>query len=242
MALRATKLELAKDGTSAVVQPRSVGQWGAREAGILDVAAQLYASRGYESVSMSDVARAAGLSEGTLYNYFRDKTDLVVSVGLVALEANIAGAAAITKNASSLDDGLRQLIAHQLRCMLAEPEMYRIWLREVKAVESYGKGAARDALRRFSQQFIFFLDRWHPHPETLRLPPALMRDMFYGGIEQIGWTAIVQGRPVGRSGSGQKALDIDGVAASLAASYLDAFGLSPARAVRFRKQTAPTKR
>ncbi len=220
MILRAAKLETAKSETRGVGQARAVGQWGAREAGILEVAARLYAARGYERVSMADVAAAAGLSEGTLYNYFRDKTDLVLSVGLSSLERNIAGAAVITRSAVSLEDGLRQLIAHQLRDMLAAPEMYRIWLREVKAADGYGKTRARDALRRFSGQFSRFFDRWHSDAAALPLDQALMRDMFYGGIEQIGWTAIVQ--------RGKRPLDIDAIAAKLTVAYLAVFGLVPA--------------
>jgi TetR/AcrR family transcriptional regulator, fatty acid metabolism regulator protein len=218
MALRAAKLSAARPEPAAAVSA-AVGQWGAREAGILEVASRLYAARGYERVSMADVASAAGLSEGTLYNYFRDKTDLVLSVGLASLERNITGAAEITKSATSLEDGLRQLIAHQLRDMLSAPEMYRIWLREVKAAEGYGKSRAREALRRFSAQFSLFLDRWHPQSASLPLDPSIMRDMFYGGIEQIAWTAIVQGR--------KRAVDIDDTAAKLATAYLAAFGLSP---------------
>jgi TetR/AcrR family transcriptional regulator, fatty acid metabolism regulator protein len=215
MALRATRPDKLRP------EPRAVGQWGVREAGILDVASRLYAARGYERVSMADVAAAAGLSEGTLYNYFRDKSDLVLSVGLASLEQNIAGAEAITNAATSLEDGLRRLIAHQIRDMVSAPELYRIWLREVKAAEGYGKSRARDALRRFSGHFLLFLDRWHAPAVPLSLDPPVMRDMFYGGIEQIAWTAIVQRQ--------KRTMDIDEMAAKLAAAYISAFGLTAVR-------------
>ena len=223
MALRAAKSERTRP------EPRAVGQWGVREAGILEVASRLYAARGYERVSMADVAAAAGLSEGTLYNYFRDKSDLVLSVGLTSLERNIAGAEAITDTATSLEDGLRQLIAHQIRDMVSAPELYRIWLREVKAAEGYGKSRARDALRRFSGQFLLFLDRWHAPTAPLSLAPPVMRDMFYGGIEQIAWTAIVQRQ--------KRTMDIDEMAAKLADAYILAFGLTAARRRHSRKLT-----
>ena len=223
MAVRAAKSERTRP------EPRAVGQWGAREAGILEVASRLYAARGYERVSMADVAAAAGLSEGTLYNYFRDKSDLVLSVGLTSLERNIAGAEAITDTATSLEDGLRQLIAHQIRDMVSAPELYRIWLREVKAAEGYGKSRARDALRRFSGQFLLFLDRWHAPTAPLSLAPPVMRDMFYGGIEQIAWTAIVQRQ--------KRTMDIDEMAAKLADAYILAFGLTAARRRHSRKLT-----
>ena len=216
MALRA-----AKPYTRSPAPRPPVGKWGAREAGILQVARQLYAQRGYERVSMADVAIAAGLSEGTLYNYFRDKNDLVVSVSLASLEQNIAGAARIAAQAPTIESGLRDLIAHQLRSMLAAPEMYRIWLREVKAAEGYGESRARDALRRFSAQFALFLDRWQPPCQNSSpLDRGVQRDMFYGGIEQIGWTAILQGP--------KRGLDIDATAHKLAQAYLAAFTVSAA--------------
>jgi AcrR family transcriptional regulator len=45
---------------------------------IADAAARLFAERGYERVAVSDVARAAEVSEQTVYNYFQTKEQLVV--------------------------------------------------------------------------------------------------------------------------------------------------------------------
>jgi AcrR family transcriptional regulator len=45
---------------------------------IADVAANLFAERGYDAVSMVEVARAAEVSDQTVYNYFAAKHDLVL--------------------------------------------------------------------------------------------------------------------------------------------------------------------
>jgi len=45
---------------------------------IADVAAGLFAERNYEAVSIVDVARAADVSDQTVYNYFPAKQDLVL--------------------------------------------------------------------------------------------------------------------------------------------------------------------
>ena len=45
---------------------------------IADVAARLFAERGYEHVTVSDVAREAEVSEQTVYNYFPTKEHLVI--------------------------------------------------------------------------------------------------------------------------------------------------------------------
>nr|WP_246326606.1 TetR/AcrR family transcriptional regulator [Actinomycetospora corticicola] len=45
---------------------------------IADVAAHLFATQGFDAVAMTDVARAADVSEQTVYNYFPAKQDLAL--------------------------------------------------------------------------------------------------------------------------------------------------------------------
>src|SRR5271154_546068 len=135
-------------GEARLIVP--VGQRGEREAGILAIAAGLFAERGYDKVSMAMVAGAAGLSEGTLYNYFRDKRDLILRVGFLALEKRVAEAERAIEDAPSLRAGLEGLIAVQLRTILDHEESFRIWLREVRAAEAYPDSQARGLFRRYT--------------------------------------------------------------------------------------------
>lgn len=45
---------------------------------IADTAARLFATHGFDAVSIADVARAAEVSDQTVYNYFPGKQDLVI--------------------------------------------------------------------------------------------------------------------------------------------------------------------
>src|SRR5216117_3447490 len=58
---------------------------------IADTARALFAERGFERVTVAEVARAANVSEATIFNYFPTKEDLVFS-GLEAFEAALLGA------------------------------------------------------------------------------------------------------------------------------------------------------
>ncbi|RYF17348.1 MAG: TetR/AcrR family transcriptional regulator [Comamonadaceae bacterium] len=58
---------------------RHAGYDGQREL-ILDRAAALFARGGYPGTSMNQVAEACGLSKATLYHYYRDKYELLVSI------------------------------------------------------------------------------------------------------------------------------------------------------------------
>lgn len=52
----------------------------ARRAQILMGAAQVFAEKGYHQATTKEIAKAAGVSEGTIYNYFQNKRDLLVAM------------------------------------------------------------------------------------------------------------------------------------------------------------------
>ena len=52
----------------------------ARRAQILMGAAQVFAEKGYHKATTKEIAKAAGVSEGTIYNYFKNKRDLLLAM------------------------------------------------------------------------------------------------------------------------------------------------------------------
>src|SRR3989337_4485702 len=51
-----------------------------RRTQILDAAVRVFARRGFDRATIKDIARSAGLSEGSIYNYFRSKEELLVHI------------------------------------------------------------------------------------------------------------------------------------------------------------------
>lgn len=51
-----------------------------RKREILDVSLKLFANLGYESTSISRIAKEAGISKGLIYNYFESKEELLKSL------------------------------------------------------------------------------------------------------------------------------------------------------------------
>jgi len=63
------------------IAERRVEEKERRRAEILDAAEALYAEKGWESVTVDQVARGARLSRALVYVYFKDKEDLLFGVG-----------------------------------------------------------------------------------------------------------------------------------------------------------------
>ena len=55
-------------------------QSAARATQILDAAAALFAERGFHRTTTRDIAEAADVAEGTLYNYFANKDELLIGI------------------------------------------------------------------------------------------------------------------------------------------------------------------
>lgn len=75
---------------------------------ILEAAAVLFAERGYEGVSMRDIANAVGVTQANLYYHFQGKADLIE-----ATLAHVFGA-----NAERLDGWLADHPGDQLRAFV----------------------------------------------------------------------------------------------------------------------------
>lgn len=198
--------------------PPPVGRWGEREQGILQVATSLYAQGGYENITMAAVASAAGLSEGTLYNYFRDKQDLQLRVSLGVFETYTLEIEKVVAESQSLRHGLEGIIAVELRLLIEAKELFRVWLREMRSTSGYAHSEARKVLRRFSAQLIHLFAKWNATPDArLGLNLPLLRDIVFGSLEHIVWTAMVQRR--------EDDIDVPKMSRDLAAAYLRAFDL-----------------
>jgi AcrR family transcriptional regulator len=57
-------------------KPAETDEESAKRRQIIDGARAVFLAKGFDAASMSDIAKAAGVSKGTLYVYFKDKDEL----------------------------------------------------------------------------------------------------------------------------------------------------------------------
>jgi AcrR family transcriptional regulator len=61
----------------------------ARRTLILEAAARLFAEKGFHRTTTKDIAEAADVSEGTLYNYFENKDEMLMGIMTLLVDAQI---------------------------------------------------------------------------------------------------------------------------------------------------------
>ena len=82
---------------------------------ILDVAKRLFAEQGFESTTTRDIASAAQIASGTLFNYFATKEAIVASLASEAVAVAAADFANSSREDASLEEALFAHVAAGLR-------------------------------------------------------------------------------------------------------------------------------
>lgn len=91
-----------------------------RKAQILQAAAKVFAAKGFERATISDIAREARVAEGSIYNYFKNKSDLLVSIPRQKIEPAVKSITAhLPESAASPEEALT-LIAENLVTTIRE--------------------------------------------------------------------------------------------------------------------------
>lgn len=124
---------------------------------VLKEASRAFGRRGYHNTSLDDVARSLNISKGTLYNYVRDKQEILFECHKEALEIGDAA----MEHAASAPDGAQQLrsaIVFYLE-RIAENLGACAALLEVDALRPEDRKAAVERRRGFETQISAMVER-----------------------------------------------------------------------------------
>jgi AcrR family transcriptional regulator len=115
-----------------------------RRAQILAAARQVFAAQGFHATRMSDVAHVAGVSQGTLYHYFRSKDDLFMALLFPWAERLAEAVGGLQEAPSSATDKMWAMTRLAMAFFQADEELMPVlvefWayaLRNLRANESF---------------------------------------------------------------------------------------------------------
>ena len=91
---------------------------------ILDAALKVFATRGFYNAKVSEVAREAGVADGTIYLYFESKDALLIALFEDRMQRLIARATdEIARSEGTVLDKIRQAIALHLSLVVDDPDL-----------------------------------------------------------------------------------------------------------------------
>ncbi len=146
-----------------------------RRAQITRAALEVFSTRGYGEATVREIARQAGLAEGTVYLYFRSKRDLLVA----AWESlAVAGILDPLRKAEEVPPGseeplLAALLRGRFRVLLRHAAFFRLVMHRAD-VDPEFRRRTRARLRELHQEVAAFLERMVARGRLAPLDPEVV--------------------------------------------------------------------
>jgi AcrR family transcriptional regulator len=151
---------------------------------IINAMRTLLEDRTFESLTISEIAITAGVTEGLIYKYFKDKRDLLHHVLREHYEQFLVQ---IDRDLQGIDGALNKLKKIIWSCIerYANHRVFaRIILLEVRNSEEYFKSDAYGLVRKFNRIIIDIINEGIAAGEIRdNLPAAYIRNALFGTIE-----------------------------------------------------------
>ncbi len=103
-----------------------------KAAQILRAAAKVFARSGYFNAKVSDVAREAGVADGTVYLYFKNKDDLLTSIFSTAMDEFIHRARLLLAELTDPREKLRRFAYLHFECLEKDRDMAIVFQVELR--------------------------------------------------------------------------------------------------------------
>lgn len=168
-----------------------------REREILLSARRRFASDGYDRTSVAEIARDAGIVEGTIYTYFETKRALLHRIIAEFYEPLIAEVTLALRGISGARNQIRYLVWRQLRAFAEEPEICYLIIRELQpSADSYDSIVVGLA-RRYTAMAVRAVEDGIAAGEIRSdVSPYLIRAIIYGTVENVAWRLTYRGKPM----------------------------------------------
>jgi AcrR family transcriptional regulator len=126
-----------------------------RRQDVVETAARLFAYRGYQATSMSELTEATGLTAGGLYHYIGSKERLLVSICDQLLEPLLAEARTLAAEPAEPEDRLRRLIRTWVTHIERHLDHMVVFQQERRVIE---REPQWQSVRRSRKEFEHILD------------------------------------------------------------------------------------
>jgi AcrR family transcriptional regulator len=173
---------------------------------IVAAARTVFAARGYQHATISDIARTASVSDGLPYRYFTSKRELLQAVLDQFYTQLIDHSEACIARETDFSSRLQALVHEHVRALVDDTDMFRLFIAEVRNLTDYLGSETHVLNRRYTSLLMNMLaDAKASGLVDPSIDGRLVRDMLFGGVEHLAWRYILAAQPV----------DVEAVTASI---------------------------
>jgi TetR/AcrR family fatty acid metabolism transcriptional regulator len=163
---------------------------------ILDAAVSVFAEKGFFQSKVSEIARMAGVADGTIYLYFKNKDDLLISIFEEKMqEINISFRKALEEEKGARSR-FRKLIHMHLAGFQAYPELAAVLQVELRQSSRFMRGYKKVELKNYLDLIGEVIEQGQKEgvfrPD---IPLGLAKRLVFGTLDEVVSTWVLAGRP-----------------------------------------------
>lgn len=143
--------------------PRTAGRRRSRREEILEVAVSLFASKGYDGVSMDAIGAAAGVTGPALYHHFKGKEAMLAAALYPVSESLLnGGRARVAQHADDPEAALVALVDFHVDFALANPAVIALHLHELDRLPEQPRREIRRLQRLYVEVWVSTITALRP--------------------------------------------------------------------------------
>ncbi len=153
---------------------------------ILDAAVQVFAARGFYNARVSDIAREAGVADGTIYLYFKNKDDLLINLFEDRMEGIVARFREVIAEAPRAPERLRKLIELHLELVAEEPTLAEVLTVELRQSSKFMREYRAPKFQEYLDVFRSVIESGVNSGELRAdIDPGLLTRVLFGAIDEV---------------------------------------------------------
>ncbi len=163
---------------------------------IMRAAEKIFAKKGFHESTIADIARTAGVSEATIYEYFNSKEELLFSIPSEGAVQHLAKNEEILQYVQGAANKIRVLIYRSLRLYQSNPDYAKVIMLLLKTNRNFLKTEAYKQVQLSARLMTQVVGEGVKSGEfRADTKPLLVRAMIYGTIEHLVIRKSLLGKP-----------------------------------------------
>jgi TetR/AcrR family fatty acid metabolism transcriptional regulator len=162
---------------------------------ILDAAVKVFADRGFFTATVAEIARAAGVADGTIYLYFKSKDDLLLRLFDEKMSDLLTEARAAVDSEGSAAARLRRFIQLHLALVEKNPELASVLIVELRQSAQFLKGLEKAKLSAYLDVIAQVVKAGQDSGELdPALSPSTVKRAIFGALDELALGWLLSGR------------------------------------------------
>lgn len=162
---------------------------------IREAAISVIAAHGYYYATTDKIAEAAGIAVGTIYNYFRNKEEILEYIFRVEVEKRFRYYDALSMEDIPVIDKLHQLLTMHFSEIMAEPAVGRVMIRERYSPADQQLPGIREFILGVPMRLEKLLDEAVSKGEIRPCDTSVIALALWGSVEAIASKAVFEEDP-----------------------------------------------